>query len=324
MTPPLKLVKAGNTQEIERDIHEHLPAFEKFREELTDFIRGKDALVESVLCAILSSGHVLIEDVPGVGKTTVIKGISRLLGLEMRRVQCTSDLLPSDIIGVEVFSTTTQQFEFHKGPVFSNIVLADELNRASPRTQSALLEAMGEGFVTVDRQTYELPKPFILFAAQNPSDHIGTYPLPESQLDRFSVKLRLDYPAPDKETEIFQRSEIDPLLHLTPNVITKEALEKVQYDIESVFISPRVASYVERFVQATRQNPSLKRGVSTRGGVTWLRVARARAMLNSRTYVIPDDLLAMGSASLSHRVIPQTGNDPKHVIEHLLNTVEIE
>jgi len=186
-------------------------ALHQFRSEVLHFLAGKEALVDAILSAILSSGHILLEDVPGVGKTTLIKAVAKLMGCEMKRVQCTSDLLPSDIIGVEVYNTQEHEFVFHKGPIFTNIILADELNRASPRTQSALLEAMGEGFVTVERKTYPLPKPFIVFASQNPSHHIGTYPLPESQLDRFSVKLSLNYPSQNKEIEIFAVSSLDPL-----------------------------------------------------------------------------------------------------------------
>lgn len=324
MPPVLSAVKNVEKTATLALSSETFQALETFRKELSGFVKGKEALVDSMTCAILSSGHVLLEDIPGVGKTTLIKAISRLLGLQMRRVQCTSDLLPSDIIGVEVFSSATQSFEFHKGPLFSNIVLADELNRASPRTQSALLEAMGEGFVTVDRHTYELPKPFILFAAQNPSDHIGTYPIPESQLDRFSVKLRLDYPSEEKERDIFMKSVLNPVASLPENCLSKNELEKIQSQLETVYIADRVAAYAKRFIDATRQHESIKRGVSTRGGVIWLRIARARAILFGRDYVTPDDLLATGSACLSHRVITHTGNDANHVIEHLLNTIEIE
>ena len=324
MSAALAAVKPLETAPPVKLTSDVMSSLTKFRNELISFVKDKEALVDAMLCAILSSGHVLIEDVPGVGKTTVIKAISKLLGLEMRRIQCTSDLLPSDIIGVEVFSSSTQSFEFHKGPIFSNIVLADELNRASPRTQSALLEAMGEGFVTVDRHTYELPRPFILFAAQNPSDHIGTYPLPESQLDRFSVKLRLDYPSEQKEREIFRISALDPVGPLKATGLTQASLEQLQGLVETIFISDRVADYTKRFINSTRQHDAIKRGVSTRGGVIWLRVARARAMLNSRDYVTPDDLLAVGTYCLSHRVITHTGNDAQHVIQHLLNTIDIE
>lgn len=316
--------KAENPASSTKPTADLIHSLSRFRAELLEFVRGKETIVDAMVCAILSSGHALIEDVPGVGKTTIIKAIARLLGLEMRRIQCTSDLLPSDIIGVEVFSHARQAFEFHKGPLFANIVLADELNRASPRTQSALLEAMGEGFVTVDRQTYELPRPFILFAAQNPSDHVGTYPLPESQLDRFSVKIRLDYPSSDKERDIFRQSALDPISSLKEASLPRETLAGLQQSVEAVHISDRVAAYAQRFIAATRRHEALKRGVSTRGGVIWLRVSRARALLNQRDYVTPDDLLAMAPLCLSHRIVPHTGNDPRQVLEGLLNTVDIE
>lgn len=298
--------------------------FEGFVQELKKVLSGKEKIAEVIVCAILSGGHVLLEDVPGVGKTTVIKALSQLLGLEMKRIQCTSDLLPSDILGVEVFNPSEQKFVFHPGPIFSPIVLADELNRASPRTQSALLEAMGEGAVSIDKKTYQLPTPFILFAAQNPSDHLGTYPLPESQLDRFAIKIRLDYPENKKELEIFTQASLNPLSNLGKSKVGKEELIELQNKIDHVHISERVAQYVKRFVDATRNHESLKRGVSTRGGISWIRLAKAHALISKRDYVIPDDLMITGSASLSHRVIPQSGNDPKEVIENLLSKVDIE
>lgn len=313
----------GTVTQINRHA-DALASLSRMRESLAALLRGKEPIVEAMLCAVLSSNHVLLEDVPGVGKTTIIKAIARLLGLEMRRIQCTSDLLPSDIIGVQIFNSVTQEFVFHKGPLFSHVVLSDELNRASPRTQSALLEAMGEGFVTVDRNTFPLPRPFLLFAAQNPSDHLGTYPLPESQLDRFGVKLVLDYPTPVKEKEIFNLASADPLRDLPEGVLSSEQLERLQAAADAVYISDRIADYVKRFVDATRAQPTLKRGVSTRGGVTWLRIARARAVLHSRDYLTPDDLIALAPSCLSHRVVPQSGNDPKQVIERLLNVVDIE
>jgi MoxR-like ATPase len=296
----------------------------RFRKELIQFLRGKDSLVDAIVCALLSSGHLLLEDVPGVGKTTLIKAVAKLLGMEMKRIQCTSDLLPSDILGVEVYQTGSQEFVFHPGAIFSNILLVDELNRASPRTQSALLEAMGEGFVTIDRKTYPLPKPFIVFAAQNPADHIGTYPLPESQLDRFSAKLHLNYPSDDKEKEIFALSALNPLDQLGLAVLTENSLTVLQNAMEHVFISDRVAAYVKRFADSTRKHEALRLGISTRGGILWLRMSKARALLQGRDYVIPDDLINLASLCLSHRVLPQQGGDGTHVVESLLSSVPIE
>jgi MoxR-like ATPase len=301
-----------------------IESLSRFRHELIEFLKGKDLLVDAIACALISSGHLLLEDVPGVGKTTLIKAISKLIGIEMKRIQCTSDLLPSDILGVEVYQSAAEQFVFHPGAIFSNILLVDELNRASPRTQSALLEAMGEGFVTIDRKTYALPTPFIVFAAQNPADHIGTYPLPESQLDRFSAKLHLNYPSEQKEKEIFVMSALNPLNQLSQGLLSIEAIERLQTSLEAVFISDRIAGYVKRFVDATRKHESLRLGNSTRGGILWLRMAKARAILFGRDYVIPDDLIALANLCLSHRVMPQHGGDASHVIEALLSSVAID
>ena len=295
-----------------------------FRSELQKVLLGKDKLVDSILCAILSQGHVLFEDVPGIGKTTIIKATSRLLGLEMKRIQCTSDLLPSDIIGIEVYNAQTNQFTFHRGPIFANVVLADELNRSSPRTQSALLEAMGESLVTVDRETHILPKPFIVFAAQNPSDHLGTYPLPESQLDRFSVKLCLGYPEAKKEKEIFSQCSLDPVAQVVEGCLPAAKLTQLQEVIESIFVSERITNYVKRFVDATRSHPSLKRGLSTRGGISWVRMARAKALLEKRDYVIPDDCIGLAPFCLSHRVISKTGSAASDIISALISSISIE
>lgn len=296
---------------------------EELHRHLSELLRGKEAAVEAILSALLSRGHILLEDVPGVGKTTVVKALAKLLGLEMKRIQCTSDLLPSDIIGVEVYDSVKQKFEFHAGPIFANLVLADELNRTSPRTQSALLEAMGEGRVTVDRVTHHLPQPFVFFATQNPNEHLGTYPLPESQLDRFAVKLSLNYPQEEKEKEIFSRSMLDPLQNVPEGVLSPTAFQRLQTAVEAVHLSEAVINYVSRVADRTRTHPMLRRGISTRGGIAWLRVAKGRAYLAGRDYVIPDDLIAVGTLALAHRVVAQPGNDPHRIIEATLNAVDV-
>lgn len=294
------------------------------REALHAFLNQKEDVADALLCSLLSGGHVLFEDVPGVGKTTLIKSISKMLGLEMSRIQCTSDLLPSDILGVEVFSSRKEDFSFHKGPVFSNLVFVDELNRCSPRTQSALLEAMAEGVVTLNRTTYELPKPFVVFATQNPSDFVGTYPLPESQLDRFAVKLHLHYPSSPREKEIFQVASGDPLQQVASLNVGAPVLEQWQQQAEKVHISDRVVDYVHRLVDATRNHPSIRLGVSTRGGVTWIRMARAYALLMGRDYVIPDDLHALARACLVHRLVPRNGADAVAALQECLTSTPVE
>ena len=314
-------------QQVMHRVDFHDDAFKdlaRLREQITKVLENKPKIVDTTLAVILCSGHMLLEDVPGVGKTTFIKAVAKLLGLEMKRIQFTADLLPSDIIGIEVFNSKSQSFTFHRGPVFANIVLADELNRASPRTQSALLEAMGEGMVTLDRQSHELPRPFIVFAAQNPSDNIGTYPLPESQLDRFSAKIRLDYPDFDQEREIFRRSIRDPLADVPEAVLGAEHLAILMDAVEAVHTAQPVADYVKHFVDATRHHEGLKLGVSTRGGVSWLRMAKARALIYSRDFVTPDDLREIALECLSHRVVVLGRNEPDQVLMQVLNSVPVE
>ncbi len=294
------------------------------RTELHRLLHQKEEIADTLLCALLCSGHLLFEDVPGVGKTTLIKAVAKLLGLEMARVQCTSDLLPSDILGVEVFSTEKEQFAFHKGPIFSNIVFVDELNRCSPRTQSALLEAMAEGIVTLNRTTYTLPNPFVVFATQNPSDFVGTYPLPESQLDRFAAKIHLNYPSSNREKEIFMRSAADPISDVPQLNLGPELLSEMQSSTEQVHVEARVVDYVKRFIDATRNHPAIRLGVSTRGGVIWVRMAKAHAAINGRDYVTPDDLHALAIPCLLHRLVSRNGADALPVLQEILSSIPIE
>jgi MoxR-like ATPase len=282
-------------------------------------------LVSSVsLCAILAQAHVLLEDVPGIGKTTFIKSIAKMLGLDFKRVQFTNDVLPSDVIGVEVYNQEKHKFEFHRGPIFTHIVLADELNRASPRTQSALLEAMGEGSVTTEGKSQMLPRPFIVFATQNPNESIGTYPLPESQLDRFAAKIRLDYPSKAKEIEILRVATLDPLSTVPEKLLAMEDLFKTQAALNGVFVADRVLSVAKRVIDASRHAESIKLGISTRGGVSWIRMAKARALLEGRDYVIPDDLIHLAISCLAHRIIPRAGLDNSEAIKNILAQVEVD
>lgn len=309
---------------ITQNSGEATAALRRLEQELARVVDEKTALVRVTLCALLSSSHVLLEDVPGVGKTTFIKALAQLLGLEMARVQFTSDLLPSDIVGVEIFDPKTQTFIFHKGPVFTQILLADELNRASPRTQSALLEAMGEGYVTVDRTSYQLPQPFIVFASQNPNGNIGTYDLPESQLDRFAARLKMGYPTERRELEILQAATRDPLGSLPTAVLTRGHLSDLQETVDAIHIAERVAKYAKRFIDGSRTEPRLRVGVSTRGGVMWLRMAKALAVLAGRDYVIPDDLKELAVACLAHRVVASSGASADGVIAELMARIEVD
>jgi MoxR-like ATPase len=294
------------------------------RKQMELLVPEKPMVCTVSLCAILAQGHVLLEDVPGIGKTTFIKSIAKMLGLDFKRVQFTNDVLPSDVIGVDVYNQETQKFQFHRGPIFTQIVLADELNRASPRTQSALLEAMGEGSVTIEGRSQPLPKPFVVFATQNPNESIGTYPLPESQLDRFAAKIRLDYPSKSKEIEILRVATMDPLASVPEKLLENGELLRTQAALDGVFVADRVLSIAKRVIDASRHAESIKLGISTRGGVSWLRMAKARALTEGRDYVIPDDLLYLATSSLSHRIIPRAGLDGNEAIKNIIAQVDID
>jgi MoxR-like ATPase len=298
-------------------------ALAAFRRELTAFLRGKDGLCDVILSAVLSSGHLLFEDVPGVGKTTLVKALSRWLGLSMSRIQCTSDLLPADILGVEVYSQATDAFVFHQGPIFSQIVLVDELNRASPRTQSALLEAMAEGVVSLNRKAYPLPQPFLVCATQNPSDYVGTYRLPESQLDRFAAKVHLDYPSDEREREILSQGAGDVLSRLGGALLDAQRLNELSKAAESVHVASRVVDFAKNVIDSTRRHEALRLGISTRGAVIWMRMARARALVQERAYVTPDDLIFLAVPCLAHRLVPRHGDDARPALEEILSRTEV-
>ncbi len=264
--------------------------------------RGKREIVELTLTALLANGHVLLEDVPGVGKTTLALALSRALGLDFKRLQFTSDLLPADILGVSVWLADTAEFSFRPGPIFSNVVLADEINRTTPRTQSALLEAMSERRVSVDDKTHALPDPFLVIATQNPLEHHGTYPLPESQLDRFLMRLSVGHPIRQVELSLLtDRGSSQPVDYLTA-VSDPEAFKRLQQKVDSVHLGPEVAAYILDVVTATRRDPRIHMGVSTRGVLALGQACRARAMMNGREFVISDDARKLIVPCLSHRL----------------------
>jgi MoxR-like ATPase len=264
-------------------------------------LEGKADVVELALIAMLARGHILIEDVPGVGKTTLARALAKATNAEMRRVQFTSDLLPSDLLGVAVFDQRRSDFVLRKGPVFCNILLADEINRSSPRTQSALLEAMNDGQVSIDGQTLELPTPFLVLATQNPQDFAGTFPLPESQLDRFMMRLSIGYPPPQVETRLILDPEFDRVPQLRP-VLTPQDLHQLQSQVDGVRMDGALATYLQAVVGATRTSPTLALGASPRGARNLAQAARARAVLNNRSYCIADDIHTLAVPLLSHRV----------------------
>ncbi len=270
---------------------------------ISKVIVGKHETVELALVALISGGHVLIEDVPGVGKTMLVRSIATSTGCDYRRMQFTPDLLPSDVTGASVFNQKTGDFEFRPGPIMAQIVLADEINRATPKTQSALLEAMGEQQVTVEGTTRKLPNPFMVLATQNPIEYEGTFPLPEAQLDRFFMRISLGYPDPDQEVAIMERREhIDPIDELQP-VCAPDDITNLQVRADGVYIDVLVKQYIVELANVTRQHPEAALGVSPRASINLMKGGKALAMLRNRDYVIPDDIKDIASATLAHRVL---------------------
>ena len=291
-------------------------------------IVGKRDVIELMLVALLCEGHALIEDVPGTGKTTLAKAIARSLNCSFQRIQFTPDLLPSDVTGLYFFNQKTQEFEFRPGPIMTQIILADEINRATPRTQAALLEAMQERQVSIDLETRPLPRPFLVLATQNPIELEGTFPLPEAQIDRFLMKIRLGYPSEKDENEILLRyAQEEPLETLQP-VLSGAALLEFQRQVRSVKVESSVREYVVRVTRASREHPAIELGVSPRGTLALYRTAQALATLRGRDYVIPDDIKYLAPAVLTHRIIihPQTrlrGRTPEQVISELVDAVPV-
>ena len=284
----------------------HKPVFHKVRElekALHRVIRGKNDVVRLALVSILARGHLLIEGVPGVGKTTLGQALARAIDCSFQRVQFTSDMLPSDVLGISVYSALEQQFEFKRGPVFTNILLADEINRTTPKTQSALLEAMNEGQVTVDARSYELPRPFLVIATQNPVEHHGTYPLPESQLDRFLLRARMGYPEAQAEREIL-RSEagLSQVGSLSPVLAGAEVLE-MQEAVKQIRVDESLISYALEIVRRTRESEFLSLGVSPRGSQALYRAAQAMAFLDGRNFCTPEDFKPLVVPVFAHRVV---------------------
>ena len=266
-------------------------------------IRGKSEVVQFCIAALLAKGHILLEDVPGVGKTTLAHALARSLSLDFQRIQFTSDLLPADIVGVTIYNQDLQEFEFVSGPVFTNVLLADEINRATPKSQSALLEAMSEGTITIEKRRLALPDPFLVIATQNPIEHVGTYPLPESQLDRFLMKLTIGYPSNADEKMLLRAGGAQEALeHLEP-VLDAEELRALQQRVGTVHVSESLVEYLMSIVQTTRTHNEAALGVSTRGALTYFKVCQALAMVSGRDFVIPEDIKRLAEPVLSHRIV---------------------
>ena len=272
------------------------------REAIGTTIKGKQETINLAIVALLAEGHLLIEDVPGVGKTTLGHALARSLDCEFHRIQFTSDLLPSDVLGVSVYSPKLNEFEFKPGPIFANIILADEINRTTPKTQSALLEAMNEGQVTIENMTYPLPRPFMVLATQNPIEHHGTYPLPESQLDRFLMRIEVGYPDPAAEKEILKRFSNVDHQHSAGAVLNPTEVLFLQDESRKIHVDDAIVDYLIHIVNRTRSHPEIELGVSPRGTAALFRATQSLAMLEGRSYVIPDDIKKLVQPVFEHRL----------------------
>lgn len=285
-------------------------------------VRGKDEAIRLATVCLVARGHLLVEDVPGVGKTTLAQALARSVGLGFQRIQFTSDLLPSDILGISIFNQKEQSFEFVPGPIFAHIILADEINRATPKTQSALLEAMSEGKVSIERKRYVLPEPFLVLATQNPVEYQGTFPLPESQLDRFLVSLRLGYPGPEAERELLLSGGVEGVLENLGAAIDRTALLRLQAAARAVRIDGRIADYLLGIAAATRTSRELLLGASTRGIQGLSRAAQAHALCEGRAYVLPDDVKRLAPSVLAHRVQLRAGSGGSEGLDEARAVIE--
>ncbi|HJQ27294.1 MAG TPA: MoxR family ATPase [Blastocatellia bacterium] len=304
---------------------------EQLQKTIESVIRGKSDVVELALVTLIADGHLLIEDVPGVGKTTLAQAMARSFDCSFQRIQFTSDMLPSDILGLEVFNQQQSTFEFKPGPIFANVILADEINRTTPKTQSALLEAMAEGHVTVEQVTYKLPRPFIVLATQNPIEHHGTYPLPESQMDRFMMRVRMGYPDLEDEKMILRQQTFNSAVeHLAPVMHSDDVLQ-LQREARDVAVDESLLDYLIRIVRATRQSDLLDLGVSPRGSLALYHAAQAMAFIEGRDYVIPDDIKRLVVPVFAHRIVVNSrystgmrrSDEAEAALQEILKTVNV-
>lgn len=306
-------------------------AIQRLKDNIGSVIVGKPDVIEQAIIALIAKGHLLIEDVPGVGKSSLAFCLAHSVNLDFRRIQFTNDILPSDIVGVSIYNQKENTFHFNKGPIFANLVLADEINRSSPRTQSALLEAMNEKQVTVDNQTYNLEDPFMVIATQNPIESHGAHPLPESQLDRFMMYISMGYPELDDERQLLSQTSPTQNIRDIKPVLDKNDILELQRKAEAITIEPVLTDYILNVITATRESPHLALGVSPRGGIILQQAARARALVYDRDYCIPDDIKQLAVPVLCHRVIPEshhgthkrTVSDTSAIISEIVESMEI-
>ena len=301
---------------------------DKIRHSVQRVIVGKDDVIDLAIIALLCKGHVLVEDVPGIGKTTMAKALAQPLGCTFNRIQFTPDLMPTDVLGVNFYNQKSGDFEFRAGPIFSQILLADEINRATPRTQSALLEAMGERQVTIDGVTRAISEPFMVLATQNPIEMEGTFPLPEAQLDRFMLRIKLGYPSPDEESDILLRFQKDTILPALDPVTTESELRPLQDAVTTVRVDDTIRMYVVAITQATREHDGLSLGASPRAALSLYKTAQAKAALDARDFVTPDDVKGMAETVLAHRMILTSnsrlrGRTTEMIVEEVLDSVPV-
>ncbi len=299
---------------------------DKIVEEMNRIILGKEVEIRLVFTCLLAKGHLLIEDIPGVGKTTLAQALAKILGLSYSRVQCTSDLLPADIVGTSIFDTEAQEFRFHPGPLFDQMVLADELNRATPRTQSALLEAMEERQISIDGITHELPEPFFVIATQNQRYHVGTFPLPESQLDRFLMRIQLGYPDYKSERQLLTGENRHDMVRRLEPVISLETLREMQEAVPGIHVSDAILDYVQDIIAGSRSSPHQYLGLSPRAGISLVRSAQAWVLSEDRDMVLPEDVQAVAGSVLEHRLAPESGNIKSgayQAVEQLIRSIQL-
>lgn len=301
-----------------------------FVENLKQTVFGEQDMLETAVACLIAGGHLLIEGAPGVGKTVLARSIARSMGAVFRRMQFTNDLMPADVLGTSIFNRDESTFEFRKGPVFANVFLADEINRANPKTQSALLEAMNEASISVDAGTFDLPRPFFVLATENPVEFEGTYPLPEAQIDRFLVRLRMMYPDREQEKQLYAHGSTEPDIEKLETVLTCEDIRSMRLACEKVRAEQSLLEYVYTVINRTRSHPDVELGISPRGGLLWMRTAKASALMEGRDYLIPDDLKRTAESSLAHRINVMAAHDTQEisraqekVIREILGSVEV-